>query len=188
MYFQPDTHAQKSTTWLRQKLVCDFASSEPLTPPLRLVWNELNFTLEIVRRKASKIWTRYSDGSYSTLHASVHEKETWNYILRAWSSSHCHLWKVAYFRCSFLVLSASSRLYWKRSTLVVSGLRDYEQSVMPTNCLYLRSVIVIKRTEFDRWPHVISTSILQLQKWETSGKALHGNKLEASMHLAVHRM
>ena len=33
-----------------------------------------------------------------------------------------------------------------------SGLRDYEQSVKPTDHLHLWSVIVIKRAEFDRWP------------------------------------
>ena len=121
------------------------------------------FTLEIVRREASKIWTRYNGGkagSYSTMHASVHENEMWNNILSTRSSLHCHLQKVAYSRCSFLVLSASSRLYWKRSAPVGSGLRDYEWSVMPTDHLHLWSVIVIKRAEFDWWPQVISTSVL----------------------------
>ena len=125
--------------------------------PLALKWTY--FTLELVRREASKIWTRYNGvnsvkaSSYSTLHASVHEYEMWNDILSVRSSSRCHLQKVAYLRCSFLVLSTSPRLYWKRSTPVGSGLRDFERSVMPTNHLHLWSVIVIKRTEFDRWPH-----------------------------------
>ena len=65
------------------------------------------FTLEIVRREASKVWTRYNGGkpgSYSTMHASVHENEMWNdIILNARSSSRCHLRKVTYLRCSFLV-------------------------------------------------------------------------------------
>ena len=137
--------------------------------------------LEIVRSEATKVWTRYNDGktgSYSTFHASVHENEMWNDILSAQLSSHCHLRKVAYLRCSFLVLSASSRLYWKvaylrwsclvlsascrlywkRSAPLGSGLWDYEQLVMPTGHLHLWSVIVIKCTEFDQWPHVILTS------------------------------
>ena len=115
-------------------------------------------TLEIVRRE---VWTRYNGGktgSYLTMHASVHENEMWNDILSTRSSSRCHLRKVAYLRCSFLVLSASLLLYWKRSAPVGSGLRDYERSAMPTDHLHLWSVIVIKRAEFDRWPHVISTS------------------------------
>ena len=92
------------------------------------------------------------------VHASVHENEMWNDILSARSSSHCHLWKVAYLTCSFLVLSASSRLYWKRSAPVGSRLWHYEWSVMPTDHLHLCLVIVIKRAKFDRWPHVILTS------------------------------
>ena len=76
-----------------------------------------------------------------------------------WARDRCHLQKVAYLRCSFLVLSASSCLYWKRSAPVGSCLRDYEWSVMPTDHLHLWSVIVIKRAEFDRWPHMISTSV-----------------------------
>ena len=76
-----------------------------------------------------------------------------------WARDRCHLRKVVYLRCSFLVLSASPCLYWKRSAPVGSGLRDYEQSIMPTDHLHLWSVIVIKRTEFDRWLHIISTSV-----------------------------
>ena len=147
---EPDAHAQISTTWLR-----DFR----FWVVWPIAWFDY-FTLETVR-EASKVWTRYNGGkagSYSTVHASVHENEMWNDILSAWSSSRCHLRKVAYLRCSFLVLSASPRLYWKQSVPVGSSLRDYERSVMPTDHLQLWSVIVIKCTEFDWWPHVISTS------------------------------
>ena len=127
-----------------------------------VMWPIACVTLEIVRRETSilnKI-QQWKTGSYSTMHASVHENESWNNILNARSSLRCHLQKVAYLRCSCLVLSASSHLYWKRSMLVGSGLRDYKQSVMPTNHLHLWSVIVIKCVEFDRWPHIISTSAI----------------------------
>ena len=146
---EPDTHTQKSTTWL-----CWF----PVVWPI--AWFDY-FMLEVVRREASKVWTRYNGGkagSYSTMHASVHENEMWNNILSMWSSLCCHLREVAYLRCSFLVLSASPHLYWKRSAPVGSSLRDYKWSVMPTDHLHLWLVIVIKRVEFDQWSHVISTS------------------------------
>ena len=115
------------------------------------------FTLEIVRREASKVWIRYNGGkpgSYSTMHASVCESEMWNNILSTRSSSSCHLQKVVYLRCSCLVLSASSCLSICASWFGLVRLWVvYEWSVMPT-----WSVIVIKRVEFDRWLHVISTS------------------------------
>ena len=91
----------------------------------------------------------------------------WNNILSTRSSSRCHLRKVAYLKWSCLVLSALSLycLYWKRSVPVESGLWDNERSVMPTDHLHLWLVIVIKRAEFDRWPHVILTSGHWYQKY-----------------------
>ena len=75
-------------------------------------------------------------------------------------------------RCSSLVLSVSSRLYWKWSAPVGSGLRDYEWLVMPTDHLYLWPVIVIKRMEFDRWPHVILTAVMTLRHIKDWGPAV----------------
>ena len=46
---EPDVHAQKSTTWLRSFLILSRV----------LAWFDY-FTLEIVRREASKVWTRYN--------------------------------------------------------------------------------------------------------------------------------
>ena len=102
---EPNAHVQKSTTWLRWFLILSCMTD-------CLVW------LLYVRREASKVWTRYNGGkpgSYSTMHASVHESEMWNNILSARSSSHCNLRKVAYLRCSCLVLSASSCLLIRAS-------------------------------------------------------------------------
>ena len=115
------------------------------------------FTLEIVRREASKVWTRYNGGkpsSYSTMHASIHENEMWNDILSARSSSHCHLRKVVYLRCNCLprLVSTGSdphQLGWACTT--TNG-----RSCLPTTYSYVRST-VIKRTEFDQWLHVILT-------------------------------
>ena len=112
----------------------------------------------------------------------------WNDILSAWSSSRCHLRKVAYLRCSFLVLSASPRLYWKRSVPVGSSLRDYERSVMPTDHLQLWSVIVIKCTEFDRWPHVISTSAMvsvSQNTWRALLRSMYTRLQTTSNYVAV---
>ena len=144
---EPDALAQISTMWLH-----DFR----FWVVWLIAWFDY-FTLEIVR----EAWTRYNGGkasSYLIMHASVHENEMWNDIMSTWSSSRCHLRKVAYLRCCFLVLSVLPHLYWKRSAPVESSLWHYERSVMPTDHLHLWSVIVIKCVKSDRWPHVISTS------------------------------
>ena len=103
------------------------------------------FTLEIVSREASKVWTRYNGGkpgSYSTMHASVHENEMWNNILSARSSSCCHLQKVVYLRCEaawyclpLLVSTGSDPRQLGRACETTNG-----RSCLPTTYIYGRSL------------------------------------------------
>lgn len=63
---------------------------------------------------------------------------------------------------------------------------NMEQSVMPTNHLHFRLVIVIKRLEFDRWSHAISTSghgrktTFQLEVEVQIKKGIHSLKIKFS--------
>lgn len=98
------------------------------------------------------------------------------------SISCCHFWKVVYSTHRFLVLPTSSctspflfmviakllvrYCILKYKKLVVNNVQlGFNWSVMLTDHVYLRSVILIKYMEKDRCLHVISTSALGTQSY-----------------------